>query len=368
MKKISLLLCAVIAVLCACQRMNLGPKGEGEYVIGKAEVEYNAKDLSGMKKEAFKLAKQDALKNAVDVFLSSNSNMEYPQNIQEEILAKPDNYIRKAYIKHSEQRGENFLLEARVMILVSNLATKIKNLQDSSYIKKTNIFVATRELEKDEVSLNQFCKQGIYKALKNQPYVLIDGGNLSQNNIENNTSIVDKAKKEGTRFVIIADASANPIETAAQLSTTFKSIRAKVNMVALGTKNYQLIAEEAQSASGLDADETMAYQKALSNACFEAATQMIEPINASINSAKTFEFVIKEVNTIQRLERLQTILRELKEVEDFVLVKYVNSTATFEVQANVRTSEEFSAKIIRKYYNNFTILNTTPDVVEMVFI
>jgi hypothetical protein len=348
--------------------MNLGPKGEGEYVIGRAEVEYNAKDLSGMKKEAFKLAKQDALKNAVDVFLSSNSNMEYPQNIQDEILAKPDNFIRKAYIKHGEQRGENYVLEARVMVLVSNLATKIKNLQDSSYVKKTNIFIATRELEKEEVSLNQYCKQGIYKALKNQPYTLIDGGNLSQNNIENNTSVVDKAKKEGTRFAIIADASANTIETASQLSTTFKPIRAKVNIVALGTNSYQLVSQNSQSASGLDADENMAYQKALSNACYEAATQLIEPINSAINSAKTFKFIIRDVNTIQRLERLQAILRELKEVEDFVLTKYVNSNATFDVQANVGTSEEFSAKIIRKYYNNFTILNTTPEVVEMAFI
>lgn len=367
MKKLSFLIIAVLFA-CSCQRMNLGPKGEGEYVIGKAEVEYNAKDVSGMKKEAFKAAKQDALKKAVDVFLSSNSNMEYPQNIQDEILAKPDNYIRKAYIKHGEQRGEKYILEARVMILVSNLATKIKNLQDSSYLKKTNIFVATRELEKDEVSLNQYCKQGIYKALKGQPYTLIDGGNLSQSNIENDVSVVDKAKKEGTRFAIIADASANTIETASQLSTTFKPVRAKVNMVVRGTNNYQLVAQEAQSASGLDADETLAYQKALSNACSEAAAQLIEPINAAINSAKTFNFIIKEVNTIQRLEKLQSILREFKEVEDFVLIKYINSTATFEVQANVNTSEEFSAKIIRKYYNNFTILNTTPEVVEMTFI
>ena len=367
MKKVVLLMCAVLFA-CSCQRMNLGPKGEGEYVIGKAEVQYNAKDLSGMKKEAFKIAKQDALKNALNVFLSSNSNMEYPKNIQDEILAKPDNYIRKAYIKHGEQRGDIYFLEARVMILVSDLATKIKNLQDSSYVKKTNIFVATRELEKDEVSLNQYCKQGIYKALKNQPYVLIDGGNLSQNNIDNTTPIVDKAKKEGTRFAIIADASANTIETASQLSTTFKPVRAKVNISAIGTNNYQLIAQNAQSASGLDADETMAYQKALSNACYEAAAQLVEPINSAINSAKTFKFIIRDVNTIQRLERLQNILRELKEVEDFVLIKYVNSNATFEVQANVSTSEEFSAKIIRKYYNNFTILNTTPDLVEMNFI
>ena len=367
MKKLTFLIIAGL-LFSACQRMNLGPKGEGEYVIGKAEVQYNAKDFSAMKKEAFKLAKQDALKNAVDVFLSSNSNMEYPKSIQEEILAKPDNFIRKAYIKHGEQRGDSYILEARVMILVSNLATKIKDLQDSSYLKKTNIFIASREIEKEEVSLNQFCKQGIYKAFKNQPYTLIDGGNLSQNNIENNVSIVDKAKKEGARFAVIAEASASAIESASQLSTTFKPVRAKATLTTLGTTNYQLIAQEAQSASGLDAEEALAFQKALTNACYEAATKTIEPINSAINSAKTFKFIIKDVNSISRLEKLQTILKELKEVEDFVLVKYVNSNATFEVQANVATSEEFSAKIIRKYYNNFTILNTTPDVVEMVFI
>ena len=254
------------------------------------------------------------------------------------------------------------------MILVSNLATKIKNLQDSSYVKKTNVFVATREMEKEEISLNQYCKQGIYKALKNQPYTLIDGGNLSQNNIENSASVVEKAKKEGARFALIADASAGTIETAAQLSTTFKPVRAKVNITAFGTSNYKLVAQEVQSASGLDADENMAFQKALSNACYEAATQLIEPINNDINSAKIFKFIVKDVNTIQRLERLQNILRELKEVEDFVLVRYVNSDATFDVQANVSSSEEFSAKIIRKYYNNFTILHTTPDAVEMTFI
>lgn len=367
MKKLTYFL-VVSLLFCACQRMNLGPKGEGEYVVGKAEVEYNAKDISGMKKEAFKLAKQDALKNAVDVFLSSRSDSEYPQNIKDEILAKPDNYIRKAYIKHGEQRGDTYILEARVMILVSKLATKIKDLQDSSYVKKTNIFIATREIEKEETSLNQFCKQGIYKAFKNQPYTLIDGGNLSQNNIENASPIIEKAKKEGARFAVIADASANTIDSASHLSTTFKSVRAKVSMSAFGANNYQLISEQAQSASGLDAEEKIAFQKALSNTCFEAAAQLIEPINNAINSAKTFQFIIKEVNTIQRLQRLQNILRELPEVEDFVLVKYVNSNATFDVQAKVSNSEEFSAQIIRKYYNNFTILNTTPDIVEMVFI
>jgi hypothetical protein len=81
-----------------------------------------------------------------------------------------------------------------------------------------------------------------------------------------------------------------------------------------------------------------------------------------------FKFIVKDVNTIDRLQRLLNVLRELREVEDFTLVRYVNSNATFEVQANVATSEEFTAKIIRRYYANFTINRTEPDIVEMTFI
>ncbi len=77
---------------------------------------------------------------------------------------------------------------------------------------------------------------------------------------------------------------------------------------------------------------------------------------------------IKDVNNIERLEKLQNILRGLPAIEEFTLTKYTNSNATFDVQANVSSSEEFSAKIIRKYYESFAISATGPDYVEMQFL
>ena len=83
-------------------------------------------------------------------------------------------------------------------------------IEDSAYVRKTNILVASRELINGEVSLKQYCRQGVYKALKNFPYTLLDGGTLSENNLTDTTSYIDKAKKEGARFVIIAEADAAP--------------------------------------------------------------------------------------------------------------------------------------------------------------
>ncbi len=367
MKRLSILICCAL-LFSACQRLNIGPKGAGEYVQASATIPYEDISKSELKKKVLKQAELNALDRATRVFLSSNSTLEFPPEIKKEIMANPKGYIRRSYITTSYRRGDNFYGEARVMILVSDLAAKIKELESADYVKKTNIFVASRELIDNEISLKQYCRQGIYKALKDYPYVMIDGGNLSQNNLEDYNQIVDKAKKEGARYVILAEATASELESASQLTTSFKPVRAKANIKVIATSNYQVISDSADGFSGLDGVLSIAQQKALTGACENAALQVAEPISMAVNSARTFKFIVNDVNTIERLEDLQNIMRQLREVEDFTLVKYTNSNATFEVQANIRNSEEFSAKILRKYYSNFSVDKTTPDIVVMTFL
>ncbi len=355
-------------ILISCQRFNLGPKGEGEYVLASAEVPYMEGSVSAMKNEGLILAEKAAVEKAARVFLSSNSLLEYPEKVKTNILDNYKNFIRRSYVNSSYRKGDKFYVEGKVMVLVSELASKIKEIEDSAYVRKTNILVASREMLGSELSLKQYCRQGIYKALKNFPYTLLDGGTLSENILEDATSFIDKAKKEGARFVIIAEADAAPLESAAALTTTFKPIRAKVNLKVIATSNYQQIAQAAENASGLDAVQSLAEQKALTAACQTATEQIEDDIVQAINSAKTFNFIVSNVNTIERLEKLQNIMRAQRDVEDFALVKYRNSTATFSVQAKVSNAEEFSAKILRKNIANFTILNTSAESVEMEFL
>ncbi|MDR1123161.1 MAG: hypothetical protein LBL61_00800 [Elusimicrobiota bacterium] len=361
-------LVAALVFTAGCQRFNIGPKGEGEYVIGEALVPYEEDHTSAMKRKALKAAEYNAVERAVRVFLSSSSLIEYPPSVKGQILAKPQSYIRRSYVKTAYRKGENYFLEARVMVLVSELSAKVKELEESSYAKRTNIVVASRETVGDEVSLQQYCRQGIYRALKNYPYTLLDGGNVSQNNLEDATPLIDKARKEGARFLILAEAAANELAPAAQLAANFKTMRARANVRVFNVSNYQLVHEAAENASGLDAVAAIAAQKALTGACDGAALQLAEPVNMAVHSSKTFTFAVRDVNTIDRLEKLQNILKELREVEDFSLVKYNNSNATFEVQANVNTTEELAAKIIRRHHANFTINNTGPQTLELIFI
>ena len=128
-----------------------------------------------------------------------------------------------------------------------------------------------------------------------------------------------------------------------------------------------MVAEGAQQQSGLDALDNIAAQKAISAACEAAAKQLVEPINSAINSAKVFHVTIKNINTIERLKQVQDILRSLREIEDFDLVRYANSSAQFDISANIPTPEELTAKIVRKYNIYFTVLNITPTSVLLSF-
>ena len=113
--------------------------------------------------------------------------------------------------------------------------------------------------------------------------------------------------------------------------------------------------------------DAIAAQKSISAACESAAKQLAEPINAAINSAKVFNVTIKDIGNIERLKQVQDILRNLREIEDFNLVRYANSAAQFEISANIATPEELAAKIIRKYSVNFTVVSIAPDAIVLSF-
>ena len=57
----------------------------------------------------------------------------------------------------------------------------------------------------------------------------------------------------------------------------------------------------------------------------------------------------------------------MREIEDYNLVRYANSSAQFELSANISTAEELTAKIIRKYNVNFTVKNITPSAIVMSY-
>ena len=67
------------------------------------------------------------------------------------------------------------------------------------------------------------------------------------------------------------------------------------------------------------------------------------------------------------MKQIQSIFKDLREIEDFNLVRYANSNAQFEISADIATPEELAAKIIRKYNVNFTVVTITPSAIVLSF-
>ena len=368
MKKLFLICLVALLTLTACRSLRIGPKGEGEYVTAESLVPYDEKNERQMKKDGILAAQKAAVEKVAGVFISSATTVDQAQIVEDKIVSKSAGFIRHSHVQKSYRKGDEFYTKIKAMVLVKDIGDIIKQSEADAFAKKTTILVASRETVGEDISLRQDCKQAIYRALKNQPFALVNGDNLSQNNIDNPNSSIDKARTEGARFIIVADAATNPLETLAVSAVSpFKTYRARANIRVYATNNYATVAEGAQQQSGLDPLPEIAAQKSLSAACEAAAKQLVEPINAAIHSAKTFNLTVKDVNTIERLKQIQDILKDLREIEDFNLIRYANSSAQFEISANTATSEELTAKIIRKYNVNFTVIQTTPSAIVLSF-
>lgn len=368
MKKLFLLCMICLCLLSACRILHIGPKGEGEYVVAESLVPYDENNISSMKKEGELAAQRAAVEQVAGIFISATSTVEQAQLVEDKITSKSAGFIRRGYVQKAYRKGDQWYTRVRVMVLVKDISDIIKQSELDSLAKKATIIVASRETIGEEVSLKQNCKQAIYRALKNQPYALVNGDNLSQSNIEDPVSVIDKARIDGARFIILADVSAAPLQALPGVSSPFKTYRARANIKADSTKNYQTVAQGADQVSGLDPLENIAAQKAISAACESAANQLIEGINAAINSATKFNVVIHNVNNIERLKKLQDIFKEMNDIEEYNLTKYTNSAAYFEIYAHISSPEELAAKMIRNYNVNFTVMNITPQQIVLNFI
>ncbi len=365
MKHLSILLITTLVLTNACSSIRIGPKGEGEYVAAESLVPYDENNMRQMKKDGELAAQKAAVEKVAGVFISSATTVEQAQLVEDKITSKTAGFIRKSHVQKSYRKGDEWYTKIKALVLVKDIGDIIKESEKDAFAKKTTLVVTSRETVGEEISLSQDCKQAIYRVLKNQPYNLVNGDNLSQNNIENPNATIDKARGEGARFVIVADAETNPLAALPGATSPFKSYRARANLRVYAANNYAVVAEGSGQQSGLDPLENIAAQKSISAACETAAKQLIEPVNDAIDSAKIYHVTIKNINTIERLKQVQDILRSLREVEDFNLVRYANSAGQFDISANISTPEELTAKIIRKYNIYFTVMSITPNAVVL---
>ncbi len=367
MKHFVLLLTGVLVLTSACSSLRVGPKGEGEYVTAESLVPYDENNQRQMKKDGELAAQKAAVEKVAGVFISAATTVEQAQLVEDKITSKTAGFIRKSHVQKAYRKGDEWYTKIKTLVLVKDIGEIIKESENNAFAKKTTLVVTSRETVGEELSLSQDCKQAIYRVLKNQPYNLVNGDNLSQNNLDNPNATIDKARGEGARFVIVANVETNPLAALPGMSSPFKSYRAHAKINVYASNNYAVVAEGSGQQSGLDPLENIAAQKSISAACEAAAKQLVEPVNDAINSAKVYNVTIKNINTIERLKQVQDILRTLREVEDFNLVRYANSAGQFEISANIATPEELTAKIIRKYNIYFTVINITPNAVVLSY-
>ena len=197
MKKLFVISLAALVSLSACSSLRIGPKGEGEYVTAESLVPYDENNLRQMRKEGVLAAQKAAVEKVAGIFISSATTVDQAQLVEDKITSKTAGFIRRSHTQKAYRKGDEWYTKVKAMVLVKDIGEIIKQNESDAFAKKTTILVTSREVNGEEISLRQDCKQAIYRALKNQPYALVNGDNLSKTTLQTPTRPLTKPAGKG---------------------------------------------------------------------------------------------------------------------------------------------------------------------------
>ncbi len=336
-----------------CYSLGLSSKGEGEYVTVESFVPLDAYNLRGTKEKGLEKAEKTAVREVAEIFISPMEQERLQEFLETEIIAKHKNFIHRAHVVKSEERGQLYYTKAKVLVAVREISDRFETMKKEN-VKKFPILVVSSEIIDGQKQKSDFCRNSIYRSLKDFQFSFI-GSNAKITDTKNKDEVFEIAKRNGAKFVIISDTESYKLENLSIVSN-FNTYKANANLKAYSTKNYQLIKQETAQASGLDSVANIASEKSITNACKKASMELSRTLEKNLHNYKEIILTIENIKKVDRLKQLQVALMSIEEIEDFSLERYSSSSADFKAYMKTDSTQELASQILRKDSITFDVM------------
>lgn len=358
------ILIIVACVLSGCYSLGLSSKGEGEYVKVESFVPLDAYNLRGTKEKGLEEAEKIAVREVGEIFISPMEKDKLQDFLETEIVGKYKNFVHRSHVTKDEARGELYYTQAKVLVAVREISDRFETMKEED-TKKFPILVVSSEIKDGQKQESDFCRNSIYRSLKDFQFSFIGSGTKIKDN-QNKDEIFEVAKRNGAKFVIIADTESYKLENVSVVSN-FNTYKANANLKAYSTKNYQLIKQETAQASGLDSVANIASEKSITSACKKASIELSRTLEKNLTNYKEITLTIENIKKIDRLKQLQVALLSIEEIEDFSLKRYSSSSADFKAHIKTDSTQELAAQILRKDSITFDVMGFGKDQIVLYF-
>jgi len=269
-------------------RLKMGQTDEGEVVEAVGYAPYEPKNLIATKRASLTDAQRNAVEKAVGVYISAKAMVEQAIQIENNILAKTEGYVRKFDIVKEEVEGDLYKTTIRALVALKDLEADLKDMSllNTPELERPRVRVVISEMI-DKSSTDELPAS---RALES---VLIEAG----------YKVVGEDRINDAELIIQGKASAHPFQS--QGLGGFISYRARMTVQVVQPGTNDVIFSLSKEASGLGGSEELAALKSLETVGNLLGVELAERVETAWVKSRNLMVFVEGVETFEQVDRIK---------------------------------------------------------------
>lgn len=362
---------------CSAGRSNLklGRTADGEVVEAEGMAAMTD-DLLSVKRAALEDARKNAVEKVVGVLISARTMVDKAITIQQNILAKTNGYV-KDYKVLKEGKEADGIYHTHIRALVSFQEVKddltAADLLNQPKVGNPRVAILLQETVGGSEEQTTACADAIAQGLLERGYKVVDRSELAAIRVAEATRDLLNGDTEKALKPIVQKLNAEVVITGkadASLLTDqglggLISFRANLTAKALKAQSGEILAAVATQASGLDATNAIAAQKALAQVGRDAADDFASKVAAELERRSNVLVTVQGLKSLDRLGEIKDLLAKTPGVGDLYMRSYSGGTAEIEVKTEKATSMDLANAILGRKSLGAQVVSQTQDSLEI---
>ncbi|MBI4369491.1 MAG: hypothetical protein HY547_04605 [Elusimicrobia bacterium] len=349
-RPIFLLLAGAIGFIgCASsERLKVGAVPGGEVIEAEGSCPVVSGDVRGAKECSLRDAQKKAVEKVVGVYVSAKTRVEKAVTIEQNILANTQGYISKYDVVKEGRDGDYYNTTVRALIMFQKISDDLKSLnvlrEPSVGLPRVAVIVSDLvgkggKTSGDDTELHTYAANSMGESLIKAGYKVVDPEAVmaakayeSIDEAENNPSAMNKlGTKLNAEIIIFGDAKASPVQMDPSMLGGMKSYRATLSAKAARVQTGEVIQNVSGQASGLDAVEDAALQKALETVGKKAGDDLGRDMHNRLLKEASISLTATNISGFTALEELKKTLSSTSGVRDLFLRSFDSNNANIDV-------------------------------------
>lgn len=336
-----------ISLITGCfskSRLKMGTTDEGEVVEATGMAPHDSSDLLRTKRASLTDAQRNAVEKAVGVFVSARALNEQAIQIENNILAQTEGYIKKYDILKENVDGVFYKTKIRALVAIRDLEADLKkmSLLRSPELVRPRVQIVLSENIDQYANEQKPTSTMLSKELIKKGYVIVS---------------------ENPDLEIQGSVVAHPFQASGLGGFVSYRARAEVKVLNAGTK--EIVCSHIEEASGLGGSAELAGLKALETVGELLAEKLNQQIEDSWIQRRHLLAFVENVQNFDQVDRVKKHIESQPGVQSVVLRRYDEGMAQYEIEVGDLGSMDLARRMEKSKTVHMTVLETHPQTIHL---